>query len=251
MLLRLLDSFSEITFQVEQRDKEGSRDKSWHSTGDERTKRTKRWDSLAYQTKPGSRHSLAKAEPRWCSRDTSLCQLWRPQSPGRGRLLAWTVKSYNRNIWRMSGWDHVNSQKLSIRSENGLSPFEKTFFFNVATSKCITKQRQESNYPRGGCHEKSYFSQLLQCILRSSALCQVADKGRILHAWDHAARAIRLMGFDLNSRPAPLRRTDAGFFQMSVSTAPRVENGFMARKGRSDFSSWWSSSSLEVAFPLG
>ena len=130
-------------------------------------------------------------------------------------------------------------------------PIWKDFFFNVATSKCITKQRQESNYPRGGCHEKSYFSQLLQCILRSSALCQVADKGRILHAWDHAARAIRLMGFGLNSRPAPLRRTDAGFFQMSVSTAPRVENGFMARKGRSDFSSWWSSSSLEVAFPLG
>lgn len=31
------------------------------------------------------------------------------------------------------------------------------------------------------------------------------------------AGAIRLMGFGLNLRPAPLRGTNAGFFQMSVS----------------------------------
>lgn len=44
------------------------------------------------------------------------------------------------------------------------------------------------------------------------------------------AGAIRLMGFGLNSRPTPLKRTNAGFFQMSVPTIPRVENRFMARK---------------------
>lgn len=44
------------------------------------------------------------------------------------------------------------------------------------------------------------------------------------------AGAIRLMGFGLNSRPTPLKRTNAGFFQMSVLTVPQVENCFMARK---------------------
>lgn len=230
MLLRLLGSFSKMAFWMEQRDKEENRDKSWHSRGDEHTKRTKRWGSLAYQTKPGSWHSLAKAQPRWCSSDTSLCQLCRPRDPSRGRLWAWTIKSHNRNLWRVSGWDDINSQKPSIRRENGLRPTERTYiFFKRSNIQCITKQCQKSNYPRGGCHEKSYFSLLLQYILRSSAACQVANKGRILHSWDHVARAIRLMGFGLNSRPTPLR-TNAGFFQMSVSTVPWVENYLIARK---------------------
>ena len=54
-------------------------------------------------------------------------------------------------------------------------------------------------------------------ILGALPLCQLANKGRILHSWGHVAGAIRLMGFGLNLRPAPLRGTNAGFFQMSVS----------------------------------
>ena len=54
-------------------------------------------------------------------------------------------------------------------------------------------------------------------VLGALPLCQVANKGTILHSWGHVAGAIRLMGFGLNLRPAPLRGTNAGFLQMSVS----------------------------------
>lgn len=166
------------------------------------------------------------------SRDTSPCKLWRQLDTYEGRLLAWTVSSYSRKIWWVSGWEHVNSQKPSIRSENGLFPFEKTYVFS---KKCSNIQMYNQAVPRKQLTKrriscKVIFLSCKQYILRSSALCQVANKGRILHSWDHVAGEIRLMGLGLNSTPTSLRRTNAGFFQMSVPTVPQVENCFMARK---------------------
>lgn len=198
----------------------------------QKCKKYKRWDSLARQRDLDDSTALlglslcgATFLP-WCF------PLHVVETPGHVWGQAFSLDG---QVWQqenlMSVWlRSCPFSEAEYQKWEWAAPIWKDVFLKCSNIQMYNQAVPKKQLTKRRMSYKVIFLFGKQYISRSSALCQVANKGRILHSWDHVAGAIRLMGFGLNSRPTLLRRTNAGFFQMSVSTVLLVENCFIARK---------------------